>query len=498
MKKLILSVIIIVSFITCFQAVYAQFLWNPEGVPVRQGDHIIWQESTARNSLGEPCVVWTDCRDGCRNVYAQKFSVEGIPQWEAGGVRISTLISSPEEAPAVCPAEDGGFIVAWTYMLSDFPVISNSIYLQKVDLNGIPEWGEEGILVNSSSSNNRYYPRLVSDGQSGCIITWQTDYSIITTQRYTSEGTVSPGWPNEGVSVQPIGNIYWGHEMCSDDQGGVIISWSSGIDDEVNAQRISSAGEILWTLPWITVCGADEGQTQVKIVRDGEGGAFLAWADERNQSSTWDDLYAQRIDAEGNALWETNGIEICTEISNQENPRVCSDNAGGIFIAWEDSRNDPMGMEKDIFAQRIDGDGNILWEEDGIEVCIEEEYQNYPEILPDGNEGLFVIWVDGRTGSFQENDIYAQYLSPDGTANWTQTGSAFVLRNGVKDRQSLLPTAQMDFWLSGWTTVIPMEFSTSLSMTKVLCCSLMIKLSKTEYPEASTICLLLTFPMVNT
>ena len=186
------------------------------------------------------------------------------------------------------------------------------------------------------------------------------------------------------------------------------------------------------------------------MVSDGEGGAFITWQDRRNEVSTRFDIYAQRIESNGNVLWEENGVVVCEEILEQENARICRDNAGGIFIAWEDSRNDPIGLIEDIYAQRIDGDGNVLWEEGGVEVCTDDENQGYIEILSDGNEGLFIIWRDDRNGDFPHCDIYAQYFNPDGTINWTENGISICSEEGMQEQPIIVPN-NADGFLAFWS-----------------------------------------------
>ena len=219
MKRFILSVIIIVNFITCLQAVYAQFLWNPEGFAVRQGDHIDWDKCAATNNQGETCVVWTDCRNGFREVFAQKYSPGGLPLWQEGGVLVSSVIPWTGTAIDICAAEDGGFIIIWRSMMDNYFPYENFIYLQKLNQNGERLWGDEGILVASSDSEALLYPSIISDNQSGCILSWQRDYNILVVQHFTSAGEIAPGWPDEGIEISTTGEFYHSQKMCSDGEG---------------------------------------------------------------------------------------------------------------------------------------------------------------------------------------------------------------------------------------------------------------------------------------
>ncbi|OGQ57841.1 MAG: hypothetical protein A3G39_03740 [Deltaproteobacteria bacterium RIFCSPLOWO2_12_FULL_43_16] len=100
---------------------------------------------------------------------------------------------------------------------------------------------------------------------------------------------------------------------------------------------------------------AANSQERPAIVSDGSGGAIVTWYDYR--SGTYSDIYAQRIDANGNVLWTTNGMAISTAANNQYYPQIVSDGSGGAIITWEDYRSGNW----DIYGQRIDANGNVLW-----------------------------------------------------------------------------------------------------------------------------------------
>ena len=77
------------------------------------------------------------------------------------------------------------------------------------------------------------------------------------------------------------------------------------------------------------------------------------------------DIYAQRVDSHGNVLWMKDGVfSICSAPENQNRPRIISDGAGGAIITRHDG--EAVLVILDVYAQRIDGDGNVQWAKDGI------------------------------------------------------------------------------------------------------------------------------------
>ena len=106
-------------------------------------------------------------------------------------------------------------------------------------------------------------------------------------------------------------------------------------------------------------------QQDVRIVTDNKGGAIITWLDFRNDvTQTSGDIFVQRIDKNGFAKWTASGVALCTVTSNQTAPTIVEDGNGGAIIAWNDYRN----INADVYAQKIDSSGNILWAANGIPV----------------------------------------------------------------------------------------------------------------------------------
>lgn len=117
---------------------------------------------------------------------------------------------------------------------------------------------------------------------------------------------------------------------------------------------IASSLHAEWTLNGNALCTAPRDQLAGWPVSDGSGGAIVAWQD--NRSGDWD-IYAQRIDGSGAVQWASGGVPICLAPDYQWFPRIVGDGVGGAVISWSDLRN---GSDYDIYAQKVDHDGNTL------------------------------------------------------------------------------------------------------------------------------------------
>lgn len=202
---------------------------------------------------------------------------------------------------------------------------------------------------------------------------------------------------------------------------------------EADSSPLSTPGTGAWTENGVPVCIAPGEQTAVEIVSDGAGGACLAWLDSR--SGTGVDIYATRIDSQGHIVagWVPDGSPVCTDASNQSALELISDGAGGIIVAWIDSRDGNPG----IYAQHILGDGTNApsWPADGMRVAplssrtiIEADLEFEMEL--DGAGGAMFVWTDVQSGVFQ---VYCQRLTGAGSvsAGWPAGGLAMAGGGGT-------------------------------------------------------------------
>ncbi len=191
-----------------------------------------------------------------------------------------------------------------------------------------------------------------------------------------------------------------------------------GIRTLENLTLSSKAINYGWSHQGKPVCTASSEQKDPKIVSDGNGGAIIVWEDFRNSATTGWDIYAQKVDSSGVSQWSANGLAICTENDFQIDPAICTDGAGGAIITWSDAR----GASYDIYAQWVTSDGTRMWGDNGTLICNEIGGQTNPRIVYNGTTAAIICWEDQRVGG--EIDIYAQKINAGGVTEWTNNGTA--------------------------------------------------------------------------
>jgi predicted lipoprotein with Yx(FWY)xxD motif len=222
-------------------------------------------------------------------------------------------------------------------------------------------------------------------------------------------------WIKDGVPICTDASTQQYPDIVSDDAGGAIVTWADNREgySDIYVQRINNWGVVQWTVDGLPICAAVESQYNPQIASDGSGGAIITWYDYR--SLIYPDIYAQRVDASGAVMWITDGIAVCTESHAQYNPQIITDGSGGAIIAWRDVRSG----NNDIYAQRINSAGIVQWPTDGVPVCTAAGSQEETSIISDGAGGAIVAWRDYRLSDWA---IYAQRIDASGTYQWTLDG----------------------------------------------------------------------------
>jgi len=346
-------------------------------------------------------------------VYVQIIDKQGEVHLEAEGQPICPdpvyTDSKKQENLSACTDDDHGAIAVWEDYRDSNP--ATQIYAQRVGNNGELHWGNIGIRV-SPYDRQQNNPQVVTDGAGGGIVAWSE---------------LSPFYDNKvsAARIDHSGNTIWSIEvgdnawqddlfesMAPDGSGGAYIAYKNLDPLEPNnynlyAQHVDESGALLWETSGVVVCEAENGQLNCSTIGLGSDGVIFLWEDSRNGFDK--DVYAQRFSFDGDTLWTINGVAVIAEAEDQAAPDAALDIYGNLIVTWEDYRN---AAHMDIYIQKLDIDGQLLFQTSGIEVSTAALYQNSAKVLSDGQGGSYIVWVDFRTGTFP--DLYGTHLDENG------------------------------------------------------------------------------------
>jgi hypothetical protein len=362
--------------------------------------------------------------------------------------------SDSSYTPEVVSDGSGGAIVVYEKVKSG---TNREFYAQRIGPDGKPLWGKNGTLIGNSQSNSYSFPvfNIVSDGSGGAIIGWPD----LAPDRFQSIKYVTKIDSNGGAIWTKTCGYF--EEMISDGSGGAIIAFddsagNSGNNAPIVVIRIDSGGNYPWGQQGVQIRHIGNWPTGLQMVSDGANGAITVWGEMEAQAGTTTPSFqytsrimAQRVNAKGNLSWGANGIIVRANPENVvvQEPCAAADGSGGAIVCWQQNpsgpidNNSPLWDTQDIFTQKINSAGDILWQPGGVALQIVKTAEHASPYTPlavgDGSGGTIVIWEDLRSGL---SSIYAQKMDSSGSSQW-QTGGVkviFVKSNSSDERRQIV------------------------------------------------------------
>jgi len=393
--------------------------WVVNGISICTARGHQWYPEICSDGDGGAIITWRDSRNGYWDIYAQRVDSKGSVRWASNGVSICNAINHQID-PVICIDGSGGAFIVW----GDKRNGNNyQIYAQRVDANGNIQWSENGIVICNQSCVVNH--QILYNNNGDVIITW-VDHRVgdsLYSQKLDIDGNIQ--WKDNGVLICNATSYQRRPQICNDEEGGAIIIWDDERrfdywEEDLYAQRINSNGVVQWEFNGVNISNARSSIGSGKLISDNNGGAIITWVDDRSGNYN---LYAQRVNYEGSLLWNQSGIIICDANNSKGYTRIVEDGSGGSIITWEDCRT---GSNWDIYAQRIDPSGVVKWEENGVlmynadndgDLYSTLRHQSYY----DGKGRIFIGYLDYRN-NLSSRDIYAQKFDLNGEIQWEENG----------------------------------------------------------------------------
>lgn len=320
----------------------------------------------------EAMIFFRDARNSGTgtDLFVHKINISnGTPVW-TGDVNV-VAAANTQTAQSILPDGSGGAYLAW-----GDPRITTSdsdIYVQRINNDGTLLWTANGVNITPGAAANQVKPSIALDGTSGFFITWQD-----------------------------------------------LRNGSTNAD--IFMQKVNANGSVAWTAGGISLCNATASQDLAQVISDGNNGAIVTWMDPRDLT-TGRRIFAQRVNSLGAIQWASNGVTVATGqvVSSTVVYTLMSGKvAGTSILAWQDTRNTAT-TGNDIYAQRLNADGTKSWDDAGVIVCNANGSQANVVAETDGNDNVIVAWTDGRSGT-TNSEIYASRILPTGVLPVTYTG----------------------------------------------------------------------------
>jgi len=278
---------------------------------------------------------------------------------------------------------------------------------------------------------------MCTDGAGGALFLWTGAYYSRYFQHVDSLGYKLLGEWGTPILVNFEGSSIW--DFISDGQGGAFfIVFRYSTDRTLRVFRIDGAGNFLWSDSGIVVTQVEALVQGPRLIPDGSGGVVPVWS----ESVAWWTIKAQRIDSAGQILWPQNGVELCDSVASDGDFRITADGTGGAFAFY--SLGSQPG-EGGLFAQRVNGAGQVCWPGNGV-----------PMLPPPQGGALFDAVSDDRGGAWisfwrylSGYQCWLQHVDSTGRKQWPNgyqinpTGSSM---SSVK----ICPDGEGGIYLAAW------------------------------------------------
>ena len=182
-----------------------------------------------------------------------------------------------------------------------------------------------------------------------------------------------------------------------------LVVWVDVGDNLVAGQLLDAAGNLIGTNAFaVTGVGGDHPRAAYDSIRS----SYMVVYDQ-NQ-----DIYGQAIAADGSLSGIA--LPICNDAADQFYPDLeFNSSTGEYLVAWQDARND-VATGTDVYARRMDQDGNLQGSADTV-ISNAADTQRMPSVAYNSRVTQWLVaWEDYRNSNVSGIDVYGQRVTSAG------------------------------------------------------------------------------------
>jgi len=354
-----------------------------------------------------------------------------LSQWNSN-TAVNTVVSDPSgeqsvQKLALCP--DGSTYYSWF----DNRGGSYAVYLQKLDVNGVPQFAANGILVSNNPQNSSLVDwDMIADNNNNAILTFTDIRSggAINPFAYMISSAGTQMWGPNGITLSDSVNSFQPNpKVVQTSDGNYVFFWRIGSGPQKLAlQKINAAGvkqwgssPIIWksgtteNYDWPAIVPSDNGS--VIVMFSGYTGSFISPSNYR--------IYSQKVSGAGTRVWNGTQDTVYSlgRVSGFYTPRLFSDGNSGAVYCWHDDRNS-VNLTTG-YVQRKNSAGVIQFPVNGTAVSGNASNNHFSPVaayMPATGE-TYVAWQEANGGQTQVG-FNVQKINSSGTRQWGTDGIA--------------------------------------------------------------------------
>lgn len=275
---------------------------------------------------------------------------------------------------------------------------------------------------------------MASDAAGNCLLAYSDERNgmglDVSVQKVLPDGSMP--WGLHGINLSNNPDFEPAPVVCEASDGDIVVSWirdpSSGFGD-LRVQRLAPDGTLRYPAGGLAVpnTGATNQPGFVRIVPSAGGDVILAWLRNIQLFSSPRHIWAQRIDAAGNAVWNsaTPVIVLAQSVPIGYYPEVIEDGSGGAVIGWHRS----AGTPNVVGVQRVLADGSLAFpaEVNGLNPSTDTtRYRYSPSVSFNPATAEITVLFDERDSTQAQRGVYGQRFDSAGNRLWGSEGKVIV------------------------------------------------------------------------
>ncbi len=358
------------------------------------------------------CYISWYTSDAGYDVRLQRLDAEGNPLWGDNGILIADRGYSSTQDYDLDVDTSGHAVLAFR----DDRFGGDRVTAQRVSPDGVAQWGADGIQF-SDGTLFVASPDVATTSDGASVVAWGSE-SETRLARISADGTVE--WE---TSVSEAGLTTLIASMHGTDSGSVVVSWIQYAfflgQKTLHAQKFDASGNEAWAS---RVAVYDGGSLQFgnfpEFVASPDGSTTFSWYDTQNSLN----VYVQRLGSDGSELFGHNGVAASVAPGERVSPSVTFDHLfGETYVSWVELANNQG--HQGVSAQAFDSNGSRLWGDSGVALSAPDANSSGSinvQVL-DGN--LVTLWIEGG-GGIGSDVVNSTRLDDSGSEVWsTQVAS---------------------------------------------------------------------------
>jgi hypothetical protein len=335
-----------------------ELVWGDDGLTLSDNDGFEPFPQVAVTSSGNIAFAWQD-EDV---IHLRKVTPDGIDCWTPSTITLTGDFGL--SVPRLTKGDNDEIILQMLAQAGPNYYDQKYIYAQKFDSQGTALWGDFGAPISTAGGIAFYmFPNIISDGFGGAYSFWYDTRNVVHhayVQHVLSNGTLA--WTANGERVRlDDSQLQMNISLAFLPTTGDVLAFylATGTNQAANgiqAQKFNAAGERQWTDDGIELVPlADLTIWGIQAFAYGDG-AIVTYFETPRGDVLNSYVKAMRVDGDGNQVWETSPVIMCTHLSEKLHLDASMNCDGQVIDVWESRRNDPAG---DIYLQNVNPDGTL-------------------------------------------------------------------------------------------------------------------------------------------